>query len=506
MAADEASSSIRPPRARIGNLGEIALQFGFTLLGRGSYLALQVLLARVLGPESFGLYAIGWTVAGLANTLAPIGMPHAVLRYGIGGRAALVSAPAIVVVLAGGACMMVLLLAPGLIATRVFGEPAAIPIIRAFAPSIPLLGLATVVWSALRVSGRILYYATTGAGLFVVHLLLTIIVFALRPSAIAAAQTYTLAVGLTLLASIPLLWRVPGQVLQQPSRRQLMHFGFVTMLITGSAVLNLWADRVVIGIMAPPRVLGAYQVASQFAMIMVVLRSAVTSVFENRVPKYRSGAPLPDVTREFVAATRLLLHVSVPGLIVLACSSNFWVHLLFGAPYAAAAAPLVVLVIGQIVSTFAGPSPTALHMTGEERSVMWLMIGATVLNIVGNVVLIPSLGAIGAATATGIANVAVTLACLLRLSRTGRLRFSITWLRDIVLASSLCTALALLTTSFGSMSVSLALTTVLAAYLLYGLCICLTCTVEDELAQQARSLSRRALGRIRMLSIGTIVR
>ena len=121
---------------------------------------------------------------------------------------------------------------------------------------------------------------------------------------------------------------------------------------------------------------------------------------------------------------------------------------------------------------------------------MWLMIGATVLNIVGNVMLIPSLGAIGAATATGIANVAVTLACLLRLSRTGRLRFSITWLRDIVLASSLCTALALLTTSFGSMSLSLALTTVLAAYLVYGLCICLTCTVEDELAQQARFIGR----------------
>ena len=485
-------TSDAPPRTKFGNLAEVALQFSFTLVGRGSYLALQVILARMLGPEGFGLYAIGWTVAGLANTLAPIGMPQAVLRYGIGGRSALISRPAIMATLVGLTCMVLLLLAPGLIATRVFGEPAAIPIIRAFAPSIPLLCLAGVVWSALRVSGRVFSYSITGAAIFVAHLVLTALVFMMRPSPVLAAEAYTVAIGLTLLASIPLLWRSQGVLSQRATTRQLMRFGVVTMLISGSGVLNIWADRVVIGIMAAPAVLAAYQVASQFAMIMVVLRGAVTTVFENRVPKHRAGAPVPDVTVEFVAATRLLLHVSVPGLVVLACSSGFWVHLLFGSAYASAATPLVVLVIGQIASTFLGPAPTALHMTGAERFVMVVMITGAVLNIVGNIALIPYVGATGAALATGVANLAISLACLFRLVRTKRLHFSVDWLRDILMATSLCTIFTMLIVRFGGgLSILSALGVTITSYIIYVLCICCTCAVEDEFVGLMKSTLRR---------------
>ena len=494
------TSDVLPVRTRFGNLAEVALQFGFTLVGRGSYLALQVILARMLGPEGFGLYAIGWTVAGLTNTLAPIGMPQAILRYGIGGRSAMISRPAIVATLAGLACMVLLLLAPGLIATRVFGEPAAIPIIRAFAPSVPLFCLAGVVWSALRVSGRILSYSITGAAIFVVHLVLTALLFMMRPSPILAAEAYTLAIGLTLLVTIPLLWRSPSLLSQRSTTRQIMHFGVVTMLISGSSVLNIWADRVVIGIMAAPAVLAAYQVASQFAMIMVVLRSAVTSVFENRVPKHRIGAAVPDVTVDFIAATRLMLHVSAPGLVVLACSSGFWVHLLFGAAYASAATPLVILVIGQIAFTLFGPTPTALHMTGAERFVMVVMISAAILNIAGNVALIPFLGATGAALATGVANMVISLTCLFRLVQTKRLHFSFAWLRDILAATLTCTIFTMMIIRFGGgFSILSALGTVVTSYAVYVLCICRTCTVEDELVGLVRSTLHRRFPKLASL-------
>ena len=490
--SDLQTSDAPPPRTKFGNLAEVGLQFGFTLVGRGSYLALQVILARMLGPEGFGLYAIGWTVAGLTNTLAPIGMSQAILRFGIGGRSALISRPAIIATVAGLACMVVLLLVPGLIATRVFGEPAAIPIIRAFAPSIPLLCLAGIVWSALRVSGRVLSYSITGAAIFVVHLVLTALVFMMRPSPVLAAEAYTVAISLTLLASIPLLWRSPSVLPQEATTRQLMHFGVVTMLISGSSVLNIWADRVVIGIMAAPAVLAAYQVASQFAMIMVVLRSAVTNVFENRVPKHRIGQLVPDVTIEFVAATRLLLHVSVPGLVVLACSSGFWVHLLFGSAYASAATPLVVLVIGQIASTLVGPAPTALHMTGAERFVMVAMISAAILNIAGNVALIPHLGATGAALATGVANLVISLACLFRLVRTKRLHFSFAWVRDILVAAFACTIFTMLMVRLdGGFSILSAFVATMMSYAVYILCICRTCTVEDEFVGLIKSTLHR---------------
>ena len=483
--------------SRPGHLADVLTQFVSSLLGRGCYMALQVVLARGLGPERFGLYAIGWTVAGLAGTLAPIGMPQAMLRYTIGGRRSLRSRPMLVVLLAGLAVMAVLLSSAGVLATRVFGAPAAAPLIEAFAPSVPLLCLFGVTSSALRASGRMLASAITGTALFVIYFGLTLLAFAAHPSAIAAVHLYTLSIALMLAANLLLLWRAPATAAAAPPVRVLVHFGIVTMFIHSSSVLNIWADRVVIGVMATPALLASYQVASQLAMIMVVLRSAVNIVFEARVPKHQVGAPLPDVSREFLAATRLLLHISVPGLVVLACTSTFWVRLLFGPAYASAALPLVVLIAGQVAATFCGPSVTALHMTGAERTVMALMFASCLLNIAGCLALIPALGATGAALATSAAIFLVGLACLVWLMRTGRLRFGFANLRDIAAATVLCVVGSIvLTRLIGPLSIVSAIAVTAVTYALYAAVICSACTVEDEAVALVRPMLRRPFRRL----------
>ena len=483
--------------SRPGHLADVLTQFLSSLLGRGCYMALQVVLARGLGPERFGLYAIGWTVAGLAGTLAPIGMPQAMLRYAIGGRGSLRSRPMLVVLVAGLVVMAVLLSCAGLLATRVFGAPSAAPLIRAFAPSLPLLGLFGVTSSALRASGRIFATAATGTALSVICLALTLIVFASGPSAVAAIHVYTLSIGLMLAANLFFLWRAPATNAVAPVTRTLLHFGIITMFIHSASVLNIWADRVVIGVMATPAALASYQVASQFAMIMLVLRSAVNVVFETRVPKLQAGGPLPDVSREFLAATRFLLHISVPGMVVLACTSGFWVHLLFGHAYTSAALPLVVLIAGQIAATFFGPSVTALHMTGAERTVMTLMFASCLLNITGCIVLIPPLGATGAALATAAALSLAHLTCLLWLVRTGRLRFGLAALRDIVAATSLCVAGSILLADLiGPLSLVSAVAITAAAYALYAAVICSSCTVEDDVVALLRQMLGRSFRRL----------
>src|SRR5690348_10688981 len=50
--------------------------------GRGLRLVLDMVLARILGPMNFGLYAIGWTVLRIAGTFSPLGLDAGVIRYG----------------------------------------------------------------------------------------------------------------------------------------------------------------------------------------------------------------------------------------------------------------------------------------------------------------------------------------------------------------------------------------------------------------------------------------
>ena len=52
------------------------------IIGRGTHILGQIALARFLGPATFGLYALGWTILRIAGLVAPLGLEHGVIRYG----------------------------------------------------------------------------------------------------------------------------------------------------------------------------------------------------------------------------------------------------------------------------------------------------------------------------------------------------------------------------------------------------------------------------------------
>lgn len=480
-------------RKKPSQVADVAVQFLSSVVGRGLYLVLQVVLARQLGPFEFGLYSIGWTVVGLVGTLTTVGMPQAVLRYGIGGRASLTSQPVAIAAAVGLAATILIAVLADWIAMAVFAEPAAGPVIRAFAPSIFAAGLVGVMISSLRVTGAISLSALLGVGLFAFSLGLTLVAFVFWANAASAAAMYSLATVLTLVGATVLLGRQPSAS-GAPGLRALCRFGLITMCIHSSNVLNIWADRIVIGILSDAEAVGIYQVASQLAMVTVVLRAAAITVFETKVPKQQPGGGVPDVTRDFFAASRILLHVTGPGLIVLGLTANFWVQLLFGTAYDAAAAPLIVLLVGQLLLTLMGPSVNALHMTGDERMVLALTFGSMVLNLAGNAVLIPWLGTTGAAAASVAANSLVSLVCLVRLVRTDRLRVSFAWFRDVALGIMASLLIAgLLVHAMGSPTVVQVCLIGVAAYAAYGTIVATVCTVEDDLISLARAAFAKGL-------------
>src|SRR5262245_54192949 len=52
------------------------------LAGRCLVLAGQVLLARLLGAEIFGLYVLGWTLLRVLGVLVPLGLDNGIIHFG----------------------------------------------------------------------------------------------------------------------------------------------------------------------------------------------------------------------------------------------------------------------------------------------------------------------------------------------------------------------------------------------------------------------------------------
>ena len=59
---------------------------GTTLIGRffgrGISALTQILTARLLGPATYGLYSIGWTILRLVTELSALGLQHGVIKFG----------------------------------------------------------------------------------------------------------------------------------------------------------------------------------------------------------------------------------------------------------------------------------------------------------------------------------------------------------------------------------------------------------------------------------------
>jgi peptidoglycan biosynthesis protein MviN/MurJ (putative lipid II flippase) len=132
-------------------------------------------------------------------------------------------------------------------------------------------------------------------------------------------------------------------------------------------------------------------------------------------------------------------------------------------------------------------------MTGEEHTAMSLTIGACLLNLAGNVALIPLFGLPGAAAATAISCLVMGGASLWWLRRSGRLGRYFVGIRDIVLAAIVSSIITALLDRWLDRRPFLALAGVVAAaYAAYVIVVVICCRVEDEALDSARALLRRS--------------
>ena len=121
--------------ASISVLGKIA--------GRGIFALGQIVLARVLGPAAFGLYAIGWSILKVTQATVSLGLHNGVIQFGSryreSDRASLRGVLFQSLALTLAASLLVagaFFFAAGWIES-VFQKPGLAPVIRGFAVASP---------------------------------------------------------------------------------------------------------------------------------------------------------------------------------------------------------------------------------------------------------------------------------------------------------------------------------------------------------------------------------
>jgi O-antigen/teichoic acid export membrane protein len=389
------------------------------IVGAGLTCVAQLVTARIIGPDSYGVYAyvLAWvTLLGYVSTLGfHVSLLRFVPAYQAKGEWAL--ARGVIQYsqrgTAGTAISIVLIGVCGIVALHGSLRPEfALSFLLGFA-AVPFLAMHLIRASLVRAFGGIM--TALAPERIVRDGLLLAIVAAVFWGNLCRLDAI-LAMGATLLSSIVMLGldgiflrrlRPPALDRAQPAHRAQDWWRPTLPLTVMMIADNLMSRSAVIalGLTGNTRDAGIFAAALSMATVTALPRMAVATAF---APTVSALFALGDQTGLQLLSAKAA-WLSLLGTTCAAIPLLLLAHpllALFGRDFVAGAPIVTILVLGQVLAAACGPQQHLITMTGNERTGAAILAVCAGTSFAGCVLLIGSFGMTGAAFATTLTLVA----------------------------------------------------------------------------------------------------
>ena len=368
---------------------------------------LAVLLARFLGSEGYGLYALAFAWATLLTVPAILGLNTFLVRgiavYEVRGNWSLMKGllyrtnqlvlVTSSVIASCGAIVAVMWLSPA------FRGPFCVAMLL-----IPLTALTFLRQGAMQAFGRVVSGQLPEYLIRPVLIIVGVVVLELVGVLTTTTALWANVVGVAVAFTV-------GAVLLRralPAALRTVRPEFVTgewlkaslpmMLITGVWMANNYIATLMVGTIDGARAAGVYSVVQKGAEVIVILLYATNMPLAPAVARLNARGDREGLEHTTERMARATLIVSAP----VAAAFMLFPHVylgLFGSGFQSGATALAILAFGQLINAAAGPSGNILLMTGKERIAVRGVAAGLVANIVLAVLLVPPFGVTGGAIA-----------------------------------------------------------------------------------------------------------
>lgn len=463
-------------------------------VGKGLDFAKQVAMARLLGAELFGLYAIGWNFLRIIGFLLPLGLQHGVvyfatphLRERAGALKSVLVRTVGISFAVGWLGTAVMWLAAPWIVTTLFKEPEFLGYFRLFTLMLPFMASLHVAAQASRISQRMQFaiaseeiaQAVASLGLFLVFYWIG---WQLFGAILSTVLSFVVAFGLALY----FLFRLFGPALRAASlpldtNREMIAYSLPTALSGVFGIIISRIDRIFLGIYWPAADVGVYQAAAQLSVIMALVLNAFNMILTPLISEQYHRGNYAQMEELFRINTKWGIYCIVPLVLVIMFRAEAIMLVLFGLEYVGGTTALRILTIGQFINIATGASGIMLIMTGHQQHWLRLSIAIAVVNVGLNLWLIPQFGMNGAAVATALTVGGLFSIGLLVVRRTlGLWPYDRRYLKGLAAASVATIAIVFTSTFVTTPAVDLIVTAVVATVAFFGTLLILGLDAEDK--------------------------
>lgn len=404
-----------------GGAGSLLIKAVHALLA----FAVAVVLARVLGPDGYGVYSFALAILMFTAVPAQIGIPQLMVRETAKAQATgdwglmrglwrwgnfSVLAFSILGVLAITGILLYL---------NTWSDESA-AVVEVGIALIPLVALASVRDACLR-GLRMVVWGQLPESIFRPSIFLILVgwwfvtrgsTHTLTPSNVMIL--YVIAAALTFVLGGLMLWTArPVGMRRRPIPRYMNSYWrnavIPLSMIAGLQLINNYADLLLLGVFRSDEEVGIYRAVFQVALLVMFGLQAINQVIMPHFSRMYVRNEFGQLQRLMTSAVRLSLVLAIPiaGVIIFFAESvMFWI---FGAAYIDGAIPLCIMAAGQLVIVSIGYGWTLLSMSGHEKLTFKALTFGAAINVVLNLALIPPLGMTGAALSTVAATIVAKL-------------------------------------------------------------------------------------------------
>jgi len=391
----------------------IGMTLGRQLLAAFAQFLLVVLIARELGPEGNGFYAMAILIPTMLANLLNFGVGPATVYYVSRGDFNVHQAMAgnlrlaLIIATAGVACALPVLviwgaeLFPGVPQGLLYLGLASFPLTLLLAylntilqgledfkafnltvllpPYVNLVGVVIALYGlTLGVEGAMVAYITG-------QLVGLLIVFSLLSRSKVTLEQVNQSISLSAYA------------------RKTLSYGWKAHLSNIMAFVNYRADIFLVNFFLTPAATGIYVIAVQIAEKLWMLSQAASTVL---LPRLSAMHQNPEA-RMALTNKGFLVVSSITGLasIGVAIALYWLISPVFGEEYVEALPAFLWLLPGIIAGAGSRIYANCIAAAGKPEWNMYSSIGVVTINVIGNILLVPKYGIVGAAWATSLAYV-----------------------------------------------------------------------------------------------------
>jgi O-antigen/teichoic acid export membrane protein len=375
----------------------------------GLGLALSILLARTLGPEGNGLYALALLLPTTMAQMLNLGVAPANIYYVGRGDVSLSRALRATTRLGVILGLLGLVIAPLIVYYRgeqwFPGVPSALMLLAFAAYPIGLFqGYFVTLLTAVQDFRR--FNRTLAIMPFVTITLAALFILPFGMGVAGAVLAFLIgqAAG-TVMSRISLKAHLDPDSDRADSEswwtygKRCIQYGWKAHLSNMLAYVNYRADVFLVNIFLNPALVGIYFVAVQIAERLWLPSKVLSTVLLPRMAEMHAKDDAREITP---LMSRLVLWGTVAICLVVALVATPVIRVLFGEAYLAAISPLLWLLPGIALASSSRIVANDFAARGRPEWNSWLSGAIIVVNVIANVILIPRYGINGAAIATTI--------------------------------------------------------------------------------------------------------